>query len=141
MFLLFWFLHFSPFESWKLQLNLLRIGSKRFQILLMLVIFISNWTRSTVCGFCNTLSKKEQQHFFFVCKELEQRNAKCKEDRHYYEIEMLLIHKRAVSLLKGERGEGGGCIYFHYSQGNIQQQRLISLVHSYRNFFNHKEAL
>ena len=105
MFLVFWFLHFSPIESWKLQLNPLRIGSKRFQILLMLVIFISNWTRSTVCGFCNTLSKKEQQHFFFVCKELEQRNAKCKEDRHYYEIEMLLIHKRAVSLLKGERGE------------------------------------
>ena len=58
--------------------------------------------------FCNTLSKKEQQHFFFVCKEVEQRNAKCKEDRHYYEIEMLPIHKRAVSLLKGERGEGGG---------------------------------
>ena len=85
--------------------------------------------------------KRKQQHFLFFCKELEQRNAKRKEDRYYSEIEMLLIHKRAVSLLKGERGEGGGCIYFHYSQGNIQQQRLISLVHSYRNFFNHKEAL
>ena len=52
--------------------------------------------------------KRKHQHFLFFCKELEQRNAKCKEDRYYSEIEMLVIHKRAVSLLKGERGEGGG---------------------------------
>ena len=52
--------------------------------------------------------KRKQQHLLFFCKELEQRNAKCKEVRYYSEIEMLLIHKRIVSLLKGERGEGGG---------------------------------
>ena len=110
MFLVFWFLHFSPMESWKLQLNLLRIGSKRFQIILMLVIFISNWTRSTICVFLQHPLKKRTTTFLVSLQRARtwKKTTKCKEYKYYSEIEMLLIHKRIVSLLKGERGIGGG---------------------------------
>ena len=97
-------------ESWKLQLNLLRIGSKRFQIILMLVIFISNWTRSTICVFLQHPLKKRTTTFLVSLQRARtwKKTTKCKEYKYYSEIEMLLIHKRIVSLLKGERGIGGG---------------------------------
>ena len=100
MFLVFWFLHFSPIESWKLQLNPLRIGSKRFQILLMLVIFISNWTRSIIC-----LSKKKTSTFLVFLQRA--RTTKCKMQGRqvlFWNWNVGNTQKSCFSFKRGKRG-------------------------------------
>ena len=76
------------------------LGSKRFQILLMLVIFISNWTRSIIC-----VSKKKTTTFLVFLQRA--RTTKCKMQGRqvlFWNWNVGNTQKSCFSFKRGKRG-------------------------------------